>query len=382
MTRGITFASVLFLLLLSMYYAATRTVERKELACGYLNASGSWLIPPQYERASAWVDGVAAVKSGKEWLVIQQDGSELASSSCKLRVLSRRFFVRNCRDNEPEVVSLQATELVRHRLPGDWKVERIDIAQSGSALIHGTYQGNLSTMLMETDGSLRFKPGIHFTDGFSEGLAIVSSRPWQVEGLALLSTPKCGYVNSNLDVVVPLLYEHCEPLSEGLSRVVWEDSNSGKLRAYYIGGDGSIKFQLKTPQSIRLGSLAKGNFAGGTAVVEDGSSKPASYFYIDREGVMISPNTYRLAELFTDGFAVARDAESCALLSTKFDILRRFRCDIAQVAEGGAIYGNVGRDVDHAGKYFIVDPDGTQRELEEIALMQLGSTRPWACILQ
>ena len=105
---------------------------------------------------------------------------------------------------------------------------------------------------------------------------------------------KWGYIDKNLRFVIEPRFDGTFPFSEGLARVL-DDDSTGSYGFIDKKGNWVIKPRLSYP----------GDFSCGRAVVRVGNwQTPGKYGYIDKTGKMIIPARYVVADRFRQGFAV------------------------------------------------------------------------------
>ena len=135
------------------------------------------------------------------------------------------------------------------------------------ALIIGTalyYASRQRVMILDTDGNLIAPLIYEDCDGFSEGLAAVEENG------------KYGYIDKNGKVVIPMQYDFCHPFSEGRSKVYLIENN----KRGYIDKNGNMVI----PPKYDWGS----DFSEGLAAVEENGK----YGYIDKNGKVVIPFSY------------------------------------------------------------------------------------------
>jgi hypothetical protein len=66
-------------------FASGRLLVKEGFTWGYKDASGNWAIPPKYNDAQTFKDGLARVQDGPKWITIDVHGKEVQESKKKLQ---------------------------------------------------------------------------------------------------------------------------------------------------------------------------------------------------------------------------------------------------------------------------------------------------------
>ncbi|MDH7577857.1 MAG: WG repeat-containing protein [Bacillota bacterium] len=223
---------------------------------GYIDKTGKVAIPLQFEEATEFSEGLAAVKIGGKWGYIDLTGKE---------IIPPQFIYAWPFSGGVARVAV-TTAIPGHEGEERWKhgyidktgryivepelEEAYDFSEGLAFVAVDGKRGYIDTtgeMVLET----RLGPGI-----FSEGLAPVDVEGW-----------KFGYINKAGEVVIPPSFRGAYPFSEGVALVYVNEKKWG-----FIDKTGDFV--------IAPHFLAAGSFSGGLAVVytEEGMG------YIDKTG--------------------------------------------------------------------------------------------------
>ena len=224
------------------------------------------------------------------------------------------------------------------------------------ALIIGTalyYASRQRVMILDTDGNLIAPLIYDDCNGFSEGLAAVNEK-----------NGKYGYIDKNGKVVIPMQYDFSARFSEGRAKVL-ENNKHG-----YIDRNGNMVIPLEYDWAQ--------DFIGGLACVEkkgkcgyinkDGKvvipfeyeghdgvdmfnfyedivcvKRNGKYGFIDKNGKVVIPFKYESSIYFHEGLALVKSDDGCGyvdksgimVISSKYNSARDFSEGLAAVEENG-----------------------------------------------
>lgn len=245
---------------------------------GYIDRTGSFVIPPQFESAAAFQPTGLA-------LVVQGDRSGLINAK------------------------------------GEWVYSGTGIYAAVGSEDGIVLDSTSGSTLLDASGTLLFEAE-WISDAFSDGLA-----PFQRDGLY-------GYVDSTGRVVIEPAFARAEPFSDGLALVKlpdgrfavinpdgqqvrdlgndWVDSLGEGMYAYQdaateLWGYRSVSGEVEIAPQFR----EAGRFADGLAIVSVGDDWfSALRGVIDREGNFVIPPAYESIQYLGEGlYAVAKDVE-------------------------------------------------------------------------
>ena len=227
---------------------------------GYINSQGKWMIPPTFDMALHFSDGVALVKDtykGSEvWDVIDEKGQKIIQSEYfGYGVFLKLFDYR---------VTIQPNNRFTEGLV-PVTVEILD----------KNYRGPAVSGFLNKSGELELYGYYDKVFNFNEGLACV------------VKNGKYGFINHNGEWVIKPVFAMCGSFSNGLAPALDE-----KTRKWgYINNKGAWVIEPEF-------SKAK-DFSEGLAAVW----KDFKWGFINENGKYVIPLEYRTAESFNSGYA-------------------------------------------------------------------------------
>jgi hypothetical protein len=246
---------------------------------GYIDRNGRIIIPPQYDAAYGFSEGLARIRVGDKWGYIDKSGQ---------MVITPQYEYSSGFHEELAAVG---------DFGGSGHIDKVGyIDRTGQIVISRQYsttdrvigdagrftEGMAPVMVegrwgyIDKTGEMIIHPQYSDASGFSEGLAAVQQ-----------ADHKWGYVDKEGKIVIPAQYNDAFGFSEGLAAIKQANDKWG-----YIDKTG------KTVIPPRY-SFSRG-FSGGLAVVDKGHYKSG---YIDKTGKMVIPPRYSRAEPFSEGLA-------------------------------------------------------------------------------
>lgn len=227
---------------------------------GYINNEGRWIIPPKYDMALNFSDGVALVKDsyqgGEVWDVINDKGQSIIQSEYYgygvfLKLYDYRVTIHPNKHFTEGLVPVS--------------VEILD----------KNYKGPAVSGYLNKSGELELYGYYEKVFNFQDGYA------------AVVKNGKYGFINHNGEWVIKPTFAMCGSFSNGLAPALDE-----KTRKWgFINKQGAWAIE---PQF----SKAK-DFSDGLAAVW----KDFKWGYINVYGEFKIPLEYRIAESFSDGYA-------------------------------------------------------------------------------
>lgn len=270
---------------------------------GTASAEGYMLaIPPRYDDARSFSEGLAAVSIGEKWGFIDTAGQEV--------VPLRYGEAGDFRDGLAPV------------RVGDWRTGAWGfIDKAGNEVIPPKYHGvsdfheGLAAVVLGGKGGFIDMAGNEIVPpkydevyDFREGLA----RVWIADGedKGPFSPGKWGYIDKTGKEVVPVIYEVIGEFSEGRACVV----KDGKMG--FVDQTGAAVIPLMYTYERPWNEIAAGYvdilpfFSEGLAAVWGADGYGGRYGYIDRDGKRVIPFEYDYAGPFSQGLAYVSQGAS------------------------------------------------------------------------
>jgi hypothetical protein len=312
---------------------------------GYMDGSGKVVIPPRFEEAGLFREGMAVV-----WLPISkkirfQNGNAVfqvdrgfvdRSGNLKFRV----NFPQNAAYNSHAMLSTTVGSF-----------------QDGRALVEfATAQGVHSLGFIDPSGQLVITPDFNTASGFSEGLAQVEL--WG----SVIGESLDGFIRTDGTFAIEPKFERARSFSEGLAAV----KDSGTKKWGYVDSNGSFVIPPRFNDAW--------DFHEGLALVESSDGRR----FISRSGTFVSQPVSG-ASIYSQGVAAVNvggthgdwgdlvgpeiidggkwgymNMTGTVTIAATFDFARPFAEGLAPVNQGGKVLHGV---VD-AGKWGFIDLSG------------------------
>jgi KWG Leptospira. len=277
-------------------------VEIRHQGWGFIDKTGALVIPPKFEVASSFREGLAAVLLDDRWGFINKDGVLVIENQFDwTEGFSEGVAVvqRSSKPKRPPLPQLTGsdTPLVSHivevwDLTDDSGGQRADDDSEFLVIdTTGKLLANLDQMKLEVD----------IDDArFSKGLLCVNR----------LETDAMGYVNKSWEFVIQPKFERAAPFSEGLARVAVIENEMEKLGFIDEQGHFAISPTFNTDFDFRRNSS---DFSEGLAAVSEGlnpsRTQEETFVYIDKAGEIVLVTEFFYAGQFREGLATVYDAE-------------------------------------------------------------------------
>jgi hypothetical protein len=229
---------------------------------GYVDLEGEWRIPPRYEYATRFSDGLALVYDGRDWLYIDGHGNP---------AFQRSFETRGSG-------SINGTEFLN---PG---------AAAFSEGLAAVAVASGRDVYIDVHGEIRIEGEFSAAGPFNEGIARIHD--W--EGY--------GFADSTGALLIPPRYRRAGDFSDGLAPV--QDSETGLWGFIDSSGDWVIE-----PQFYDAGS-----FSDGLAPVAHEWATWSGY--IDTAGEMVIAGEFRRLDPFSSGIGRVHYATHSAYIRT------------------------------------------------------------------
>jgi hypothetical protein len=295
--------------------ADLKELQKQEDWHGFIDRTGKLVIPPRFEDAQSFSQGLAGVKLNGKWGYIDKTG---------VMVMSAQFA--RVEEFSEGLAAVQITS-TRDGLFGF-------IDRNGSQVIPPQFSrvGNFSQGLALAEvpktqkkgfinqrGEWVIPPRYEEATGFSEDLAAVQIGE------------KWGYIDQKGTVVIPPQFEDADKFSEGLAAVdnsafinkqgkvviesrpgfTWFHAFSEGRAVFYGPGRRNLAkqgFMDKTGKVIVPAKFASVySFSEGLAVVNTVNHGTG---FMDRNGKMVIPPQFDLAESFSEGLAKIKDTHT------------------------------------------------------------------------
>ena len=316
----------LLIYLVGWLVAGTIPVEAQKLypmrnynKWGYINSEGKWIIPPKYEMALNFSDGVALVKDtyqgGEVWDIINEKGQKVIQSEFYgygvfLKLYDYRITIQPSKKFSEGLIPV-TVEI----LDPNYKGPAVSgfLNKNGELELYGYYDkvfnfrdGFASVIkngkygFINKDGEWVIKPTFAMSGSFSNGLAPAldeKTRLW-------------GYINKQGAWAVKPQFSKAKDFSEGLA-AVWKDFKWGYINVY---GQYVVSPEYRIAES----------FSDGLAYV----GRENSYFFIDKEGRKAFSEELYKKLCFTRSFynglalmAIAPEERSCFNFELAEDVI-------------------------------------------------------------
>lgn len=343
---------------------------------GYIDATGTLIIPCEWERAEDFHEGFAAVQTTTKygdykWGFIDTSGKLIAECQWdEVYPFSEGLacVITNDEYNHPETIGfIDTTGKVKFQLSDVEPPDSSDpIFHEGLVAMRNTHwnrfylsigffdkSGNetipFSLGFQDTYGDLNFNDGVAIVrtgydkyaridkqgnilgsfssdlhpSPFSEGLARATER---IKGVFCY-----GFINMKGEVVIPYEFSTAGDFHDGLAYVKYDDRGDYG----FINTDG----ELIIPETWKK---TKG-FSEGLAAVSDGSC----WGYIDTQGKLVIPMEYWEADDFQDGIARVRDGggygyirkDGTSIIPCKYDETSSYSEGYFTLMDGGWNWG-------------------------------------------
>lgn len=260
---------------------------------GFIDKTGAFVIPPQFESTLGFSEGLAAVVLNDKWgfidksglLVIQPQFDWVAEFSEGLAVVQRSS--RPSRP-KPPAGSISVGQ--------SFITEVWDLTDSSPE----PEEPDGEFLLIDTAGAVvavpdQSKVHVHIDYArFSEGLLCAYSPEQKA----------MGYINKACEFVIQPGFVAAAPFSEGLARVAVLEEDDQKLAFIDKHGDFVIRPQFNTDFDFLRNSS---DFSEGLAAVSEGLNpsrmEDSTFVYIDKTGEIVLATEFFYAAEFREGLA-------------------------------------------------------------------------------
>jgi hypothetical protein len=289
---------------------------------GYIDASGREAIAARFEAADDFRDGVAAVRVGGQWGLIGRDGAWRAPPQFEK-------FERRLRDSAFDASPVAAKRDGRWgfvTLAGERVIPpRFDDASPFSEGLALVRMGGRAGYV-DRSGTVVIPPRYLIAGPFSEGRAPVE-----------VQSKRFGYIDGSGRLVVPAIYSFAFGFRSGLARVRVGDrwaciDREGRVVVPAELDCGDVDGDLVSISRNRLGGWAnlggrivieprfekKGRFSDGVAAIRlDGR-----WGYVDRHGTLVIEPRFEHADAFRHGLGLVEYGDSAAYIDRSGTVIR------------------------------------------------------------
>jgi len=269
---------------------------------GFIDKTGSMVIPPRYQEVLSFSEGLAAVQIKGLWGFINREGH---------LVIPPQYEVANSFHEGIAVV--RKSRVVEAPAPpgksplGFIQVKTLRTSQTtrSDLMIRTEITPNMDVLLIDMNGQTVLSKNTNDIQFEVEG------HPRFSDGLILVWNPKIkkyGYIDRTGKVAIEPKYSNAAPFSEGLARI-----------AVFQGGDEKLGFISRNGQFVIPPRFnTDGNFArnstdfseGLAALTEDLNptlTEKGRFAYIDKQGNVVLLTEFSAAGPFREGLAEVFD---------------------------------------------------------------------------
>ena len=264
---------------------------------GFIDKTGSLVIPPRFESFLSFTEGLAAVVLEDKWGFINKTGTLVIDNQFDwVESFSEGVAVvqRSCRPKRPAVLLgtpittkvVEVWDLTRNSDDDRNDAEFLLIDTAGQIL------ANLAQMKLE----------VNIDDArFSEGLLCVYDPDKEAN----------GYIDKSFEFVIQPKFAQAGSFSEGLARVAVMENDEEKLAFIDKKGKFVIPPKFNTDFDFQRNSS---DFSEGLAAVSENLNPTLmdeeTFVYIDNEGKIVLVTEFFYAGEFHDGLATVYNAQT------------------------------------------------------------------------
>lgn len=298
---------------------------------GFIDKTGKVVMPPQFEEALGFYEGLGHVKVGDKWGYIDATGNF---------VIEPQFMGYGIFSEGLAAARIEPDKWGYINKKGQWAIKpQFDSANDFSEGL-ACVRLNNKWMFINRKGeiAINFNKEVRYCSRFSEGLAAIDIGK------------KYGYIDKSGSLVIPLLYHSARDFNEGLASV-----GHNKLPNIFIDRTGRVVIHNQHFQYT-------GSFSESLAAVEIDDKKG----FINKAGqIVIEPTfdgigySYGRFEGFSSGLAPVRgenqygfiDVNGNFVIAPQYDFAWSFRYGVAKVWQYDDKCDLAMGYIDRSGKY-------------------------------
>ena len=272
---------------------------------GYMDAAGTWVVPPKFRRAGPFCEGRAAVQVvGNRWFYIDRNGNQIGDTWDGAEAFTEGRGM-------------------------------VSVFKGGDTWLHG---------FVDATGRLVIPARFPAARLFSEGRAAVR-----------VDSDKWGYIDRDGTVVIAPRFGEAELFHAG--RAVIRTNQGWAKNSGLIDESGKLVIAARYEQIIRVGDADLWR-AGSANSQRQGKDEPPILSRIyDRDGRLVSNQVFEHVGWFSEGLIDVCRAGKCGFIDVKgkpavplqFKYVDNFEEGLAAVTPNGDTYGFI----DRAGKFVI-----------------------------
>lgn len=261
-----------------------------------LAAAYEMAIPPLYDDASDFSEGLAAVQIGDMWGFIDKTG--------ELVIAPQYANVHNFHEGVAAVMVGEADEekwgfidkTGQEIIPAQY--EKVEDFESGIAPVLSKVGDASLWGFIDQAGNEIVPPKYQWVYDFDGGMFKVSISDPELDRP---NRGKFGLVDTRGNEIVPAMYDNIGVFREGLASVMQND------RVGFVDSTGAfvipISYDAAALSIMSLYTDAMPYFSEGLAAIGGGEANGNKYGYIDKNGDIVIPFEYDFAAPFSDGLA-------------------------------------------------------------------------------
>ena len=248
---------------------------RKMAQLGYIDKTGSFVIPPQFDSCLGHTDGLAAVSVEGKYGYIDTKGDFVISPQFEEAYRFSEGLAAVGIDDRLGYIDKRGAMVIQPQFI------RAEEFSEGLAYVDGEY--------INRTGQWAFPeaPRVWYMSSFSEGLAWVLAR----DGPGRMAPYVVGYIDKTGEFAIPPQLVHATDFSCGLARV-------------NVGGAGEWQFIDKTGNialELAFDFVSLYFFEGLVAVLSQGK-----YGFVDKTGNLVIPPQFDQTSGFSEGVAAVK----------------------------------------------------------------------------